>query len=118
MNISTHSGSGKQSKGGNAQVVTKATNSGGGQAPGGPGEPMDTNRQRQKCGYCGRFGHSEDSCWKKKGLCLRCASKDHQIKDCPQAIAKIRGTAVIEEVDEVQQEERLQVVDQDFVNPQ
>src|SRR6202041_2671695 len=82
-NVSTHSGSGKQSKGGNAQVTTKTTSSSGGRVYGGSGEPMDTNRQQQKCGYCGRFGHSEDSCQKKKGLCLRCASKENQLKDAP-----------------------------------
>src|SRR6202041_1774611 len=37
-NISAHSGSGKQSKGGNAPVVTKTTNSGGGRVYGGSGE--------------------------------------------------------------------------------
>lgn len=35
------------------------------------------------CYWCGKFGHTEESCWMKKGCCLICGSPDHLIAQCP-----------------------------------
>lgn len=40
-------------------------------------------RRESCCHWCGRFGHSEESCWEKKGCCLICGSPDHMISRCP-----------------------------------
>ncbi|XP_071918744.1 uncharacterized protein [Coffea arabica] len=37
------------------------------------------------CGYCGKFNHSENDCWRKLGKCLYCGSTDHQLASCPKA---------------------------------
>ncbi|XP_027156585.1 uncharacterized protein LOC113757632 [Coffea eugenioides] len=37
------------------------------------------------CGYCGKFNHSENDCWRKSGKCLFCGSAEHQVANCPKA---------------------------------
>ena len=46
-----------------------------------PGE-YSPRRTIQVCHWCGRKGHNEDSCWRKKGACLLCGSMDHNKEDC------------------------------------
>nr|XP_027082214.1 uncharacterized protein LOC113704514 [Coffea arabica]XP_027102366.1 uncharacterized protein LOC113723509 [Coffea arabica] len=35
------------------------------------------------CGYCGKFNHTENDCFRKQGRCLYCGSTEHQISKCP-----------------------------------
>ncbi|GAV82541.1 zf-CCHC domain-containing protein/zf-CCHC_4 domain-containing protein [Cephalotus follicularis] len=37
------------------------------------------------CYHCGRKGNLQKDCWKKNGLCLRCETPDHEVKDCPKS---------------------------------
>lgn len=36
------------------------------------------------CDWCGRQGHSEELCWKKKGLCFLCGGSGHRKDTCPK----------------------------------
>ena len=38
--------------------------------------------EKPVCVHCGKR-HGEDVCWTRLGRCLKCGSKNHRIKDCP-----------------------------------
>ena len=38
------------------------------------------------CHWCGRKGHSTESCWERRDLCLRCGSESHKRNICPKNI--------------------------------
>ena len=38
------------------------------------------------CAHCGRLGHMEQNCWRKKGACIICGSAEHGIKNCPKYV--------------------------------
>ena len=47
----------------------------------------NSNKKRVKeekryCNWCGRCGHLEEECWKKKGLCTLCGRGNHFMKTC------------------------------------
>ncbi|CAH2812031.1 MAG: hypothetical protein CBHOC_5342, partial [uncultured Caballeronia sp.] len=57
-----------------------------GGSAGGRGPPKTTSQGSQPattCSFCGRAGHTVDTCWKKERKCFRCGSTEHQIADCP-----------------------------------
>ncbi|KND54440.1 hypothetical protein BSCH_01509c [Candidatus Paraburkholderia schumanniana] len=36
------------------------------------------------CGYCGKAGHTAETCWKKATKCFKCGSSEHRIAECPR----------------------------------
>ena len=38
---------------------------------------------RRRCDWCGIRGHQYRNCWRRLGLCLRCGSAEHRIRNCP-----------------------------------
>lgn len=40
------------------------------------------------CHWCGRAGHIEEDCWKKKGVCTLCGSGSHTATACRKYVAK------------------------------
>ena len=41
-----------------------------------------TRKNFRGCNWCGRMGHLEEDCWKKKGLCCLCGSNIHSETAC------------------------------------
>ncbi|KAJ6847732.1 uncharacterized protein M6B38_276510 [Iris pallida] len=48
-------------------------------------------QQAATCAFCYRLGHRFDECRKRLGLCLFCGSDAHQMRDSPQAAARLTG---------------------------
>ena len=42
----------------------------------------NANETVKQCNWCGRVGHLEQDCWKKKGVCTLCGSRAHTITAC------------------------------------
>jgi hypothetical protein len=61
----------------------------GGQTFQGTGEPMQIDKWRQQCHFCGKFGHIQSQCRRKLGLCLRCGKAGHSARDCKAE--RVRG---------------------------
>ncbi|MQM18014.1 hypothetical protein Taro_050998 [Colocasia esculenta] len=40
-----------------------------------------TGSEKPECVHCGKH-HGGDLCWTRSGRCLKCGSKDHQIREC------------------------------------
>lgn len=40
------------------------------------------------CHWCGKRGHTEDSCWVKAGACLVCGSAEHKLRQCPRFVPR------------------------------
>ena len=40
------------------------------------------------CNWCGRAGHLEEDCWRKKGVCSLCGSGNHILTACPKYVAR------------------------------
>jgi hypothetical protein len=79
---------------------------------GGVGQPMNVDRSRVQCTYCGKFGHLVDKCRRKLGLCMRCGGAGHLAKDCT------RGPMVRQVTQESDEDANIvEITDnQDFVN--
>ncbi|MQL99377.1 hypothetical protein Taro_032101 [Colocasia esculenta] len=43
---------------------------------------MASGTEKPECIHC-RKHHGGNACWLKEGRCLRCGSKDHQLRECP-----------------------------------
>jgi hypothetical protein len=39
-------------------------------------------RTAPRCHWCGRSGHTESSCWEKRGCCMACGSPRHSREEC------------------------------------
>ncbi|MQL91534.1 hypothetical protein Taro_024149 [Colocasia esculenta] len=44
---------------------------------------MVPGSEKPECVHCGKR-HGGDVCWLKERRCLKCGSKDHQIRECPR----------------------------------
>ncbi|MQM14678.1 hypothetical protein Taro_047614 [Colocasia esculenta] len=43
--------------------------------------------EKPECTQCGKR-HGGKACWRKEGRCLKCGSKDHRLKECPNLKTK------------------------------
>ncbi|MQL78101.1 hypothetical protein Taro_010518 [Colocasia esculenta] len=43
--------------------------------------------EKPECIHCGKR-HGGNACWRIEGSCLRCGSKDHRLKECPNLKTK------------------------------
>ncbi|CAH2812747.1 MAG: hypothetical protein CBHOC_5427, partial [uncultured Caballeronia sp.] len=86
---------GRGTSGGNVFGTPRGAMSRGGMARGnqiggpggGRGPPKPASQGSQlvtNCNFCGKPGHTADTCWKKARKCFRCGSTEHQIAECPQ----------------------------------
>ncbi|HEV7738742.1 MAG TPA: hypothetical protein VGO47_15380, partial [Chlamydiales bacterium] len=85
----------------NAQKGSQAV-PGRGQTYGGQGEPMQLDRNKMKCFFCGKFGHMQKDCRRKNGTCLKCGQSGHMARDCKTE--QVRNTTIIEEKEEESQQ--------------
>ncbi|MQL82645.1 hypothetical protein Taro_015120 [Colocasia esculenta] len=46
-----------------------------------------SSSEKLECIHCGKR-HGGNACWRKEGRCLRCDSKDHRLKGCPNLKTK------------------------------
>jgi len=60
----------------------------------GAGEPMEIDRAKQQCHFCGQFGHIQKDCYRKLGLCLHCGKSGHIGKNCPKGNTPRDGVKV------------------------
>ncbi|CAH2812800.1 MAG: hypothetical protein CBHOC_5437, partial [uncultured Caballeronia sp.] len=54
---------------------------------GGKGPSKTTSQGSQSatvCNFCGKAGHTADTCWKKARRCFGCGNTEHQVAECPQ----------------------------------
>ncbi|XP_052874460.1 uncharacterized protein LOC128280372 [Gossypium arboreum] len=52
----------------------------------------DRARSKKPCAICGRRHQGE--CWKQIGVCLRCGSLEHCIRDCPRRPDQMQATGM------------------------
>ncbi|XP_016705575.1 uncharacterized protein [Gossypium hirsutum] len=52
----------------------------------------DMARSKKPCAICGRRHQGE--CWKQIGVCLRCGSLEHCIRDCPRRPDQMQATGM------------------------
>ncbi|MQL83627.1 hypothetical protein Taro_016134, partial [Colocasia esculenta] len=57
--------------------------------------------EKPECIHCGKC-HGGNACWRKEGRCLRCGSKGHRLKQCPNLKTKfisrdVSSTAIKEQ---------------------
>ncbi|MQL68004.1 hypothetical protein Taro_000321 [Colocasia esculenta] len=57
--------------------------------------------EKPECIHC-RKCHGGNACWRKEGRCLRCGSKDHRLRECPNLKTKfisrdVSSTAIKEQ---------------------
>ena len=43
----------------------------------------NSRQDSRACDWCGISGHLYKDCWRRLGLCLRCGSEQHLIRNCP-----------------------------------
>ncbi|MQM06134.1 hypothetical protein Taro_038955, partial [Colocasia esculenta] len=62
---------------------------------------MASGSEKPECIHCGKR-HGGNACWRKEGRCLRCGSKDHRLRECPNLKTKfisrdVSSTAIKEQ---------------------
>jgi len=61
-------------------------------------KPMEIDRAKQQCHFCGRFGHIQKDCYRKLGLCLHCGKSGHMGRIVQREIHQEMGLRFMQQV--------------------